>query len=419
MSHKNILGNAWQVLWRYKTLWLFGFLLALTSTSGWLYILGNDEDDSAYRGLHIRVIPKQGFEINLPALSTGDIPAEITEEWIILPGTKIGIPNITRYINVDMYGVITFTRQNGVEFEMRGYQDWLQVPAQIRTTLVTFLVILVFAVLVLWIIFRVLFYVSATALIRLVDEYAEDGTRRKFWRGLRTGFSRPAWRFFLMDLLIDLPLTVLFIGLFTLAGVPLFLWLTGSPAFGAFGSLSAVGLGALVLFLLIITSIVVNLLKHFFRRACALEDLGVIASIRRGYAVVRQNFKDVGLMWLIISAIYIIWPLTILPLALMLIGVALALGTSLALLAGGLMALVSTSVLLPWIIGGLTGLLTFILTIASPLVFLEGLRAVFVSSVWTFTFRELGPQTKVLPQAVPVSPSAESKNLEADASAAA
>ena len=124
-------------------------------------------------------------------------------------------------------------------------------------------------------------------------------------------------------------------------------------------------------------------------------------------------------MWLVVAAIYIVWPMMILPLVMLLIGFGLATGGSIALLAGGLAMLVSGSLILPWIIAALTGFITFILTLAVPLVFLEGLRAVYVSSVWTMTYRELRPLTTILPEAVSVPPAADTKTLEADASAAA
>ena len=58
MNHKNVLTRAWHVLWRYKALWLFGVLLALTSVSGWWFLLNdNDDNNSVYRGLQINLIP--------------------------------------------------------------------------------------------------------------------------------------------------------------------------------------------------------------------------------------------------------------------------------------------------------------------------------------------------------------------------
>ena len=419
MNHKNVLTRAWHVLWRYKALWLFGVLLALTSVSGWWFLLNdNDDNDSVYRGLQINLIPSQGLEINLPMVVTGEIPI-FSGDSVIIPGTKISIPNITRHVNLDVSGVVTITRQNGVEFEVRGYRNWQQLPPQTRTTLLTVLIALAVLVIVIWFISRVVYYVSNTGLIRMVDDYEETGTRRNIWRGLGLGFSRPALRFFLMDLVIDLPVGFLFLVLFTLASMPLILWVFGSSYFGTFGTLLSISLGILVVLLAIVTSILLGLLKHFFRRACALEDLSVVASFQRGYAVVRQNVKDIGLMWLVIAAIHIFWPMTVLPLVMLLIGFGLTLGGSMALLIGGLTTLVSGSAVLPWIMAGLMGAITFILTLVVPLVFLGGLRAVYVSSAWTLTYRELRPLTKVSPQAVTVSPAPEAKTLEVDASAAA
>jgi len=420
MNHKNVLKKAWQVLWRYKALWLFGVLLALTSVSGWMFLLNNNsEDDLAYNGFQINLLPSQGVEINFPSVMTGDIPVDSTGDSILIPGTQISIPNFVRHVNFEFGGVLTITRQEGVEFEFSGYREWMQLPTQTRNTLVTVLIVLAVLAVVIWFITRVIYYVSDTALIRMVDDFEETGTRRNVWRGLRLGFSRPAWRFFLMDLLIDLPVGFLFLVLFSLASMPLILWISDSDYLGTFGTLLATSLGILVLLLAIITIILLGLLKHFFHRACALEDLGVIASIRRGVAVVRQHVKDVGLMWLVVSAIYIVWPMMVFPLFMLLIGFGLATSGSMALLVGGLFTLVSGSVVLPWIMAALMGAITFILTLAVPLVFLEGLRAVYVSSVWTMTYRELRPLTTIIPEAVSVPPAADTKTLEADASAAA
>ena len=420
MNHKNVLKKAWQVLWRYKALWLFGVLLTMTSVSGWIFMMNNDSDnDIGNQSFRINRIPSQGLEIILPVVITGDIPVGLTGENVIIPGTKISIPNITRHVNLDVIGVVTITRQNGVEFEVRGYRNWQQLPAQTRTTLLTALIVLAVLVVVIWFIAKVIYYVSDSALIRMVDDYEEIGTRRNIWRGLRLGFSRPAFRFFLMDLIIDLPVGFLFLVLFSLASMPLILWISDSDYLGTFGTLLATSLGILVLLLAIITSILLGLLKHFFHRACALEDLGVIASIRRGVAVVRQHVKDVGLMWLVVSAIYIVWPMTVLPLVMLLIGFGLATSGSMALLVGGLATLVSGSAVLPWIMAALMGAITFMLTLAVPLVFLGGLRTVYISSVWTMTYRELRPLTTILPEAVSVPPAAETKTLEVDASAAA
>ena len=34
MDHMKVLKRAWQILWSYKALWIFGIILALTTSSG-------------------------------------------------------------------------------------------------------------------------------------------------------------------------------------------------------------------------------------------------------------------------------------------------------------------------------------------------------------------------------------------------
>ncbi len=34
MNHANVLKRAWETLWRYRVLWIFGVIVALTATSG-------------------------------------------------------------------------------------------------------------------------------------------------------------------------------------------------------------------------------------------------------------------------------------------------------------------------------------------------------------------------------------------------
>ena len=76
----------------------------------------------------------------------------------------------------------------------------------------------------------------------------------------------------------------------------------------------------------------------------------------------------------------------------LLLGAGTVLGGLPALLAGGLASTASTGetpVFLALAVGGSI----FLLVLVSPLVFLGGLREVFLSSMWTLTYRELRPLT--------------------------
>jgi len=84
-------------------------------------------------------------------------------------------------------------------------------------------------------------YVAETALIRMVDDYEETGEKHSVRQGFRLGWSRTALRFFLIDLLIGLPVAVVFILLFALAFAPPLLWATDSTAAGVIGTVVTIG----------------------------------------------------------------------------------------------------------------------------------------------------------------------------------
>ena len=56
MNHTKVFKGAWHMVWRYRVLWVFGIVLALTTTSGsaaaWI---GRDEDGD--RGGLVYVLP--------------------------------------------------------------------------------------------------------------------------------------------------------------------------------------------------------------------------------------------------------------------------------------------------------------------------------------------------------------------------
>jgi hypothetical protein len=320
MDHVKVLKRAWHIVWRYRALWIFGIILALTAGGGgsnnWVqYTFGNE--DFSGRGLRLERIP----------------------------------PNI---------GSILLAIGIGL------------------ACLVVVLIILA----------AIARYVAETALIRMVDHHEETGQKRSVRQGFRMGWSRSAFRLFLIDLLIGLPVAVAFILLFLLAAAPLLLWTTESTAAGALGTVTTIGLGLLVVLLIIVAAAILSVLKPFLGRACVLEGLGVTKAIRQGYAVVRNNLKDVGILWLITVGLRIGWVILMIPIVLLLLVVSGAIGGVLALLAGGLTGLALEGPM-PWIVAAVVGIPIFILVMVAPLSFLGGLFEVFLSSTWTLTYREL------------------------------
>ncbi len=338
MDHTRVLKRAWEILKQYRVLWIFGLILALTTASGG---------------------PQASYQFN-----RNDIPSEYQ------------LPE-----NSDV-------RELRELFQL--LERWVSGgPWQPRLwPVVTFFIVFVFVILALSVIGTIARYVSETSLIRMVDNYEDTGEKLRFRPGWRLGWSREAWKLFLIDLVIFVPVFVGVIVLLGLAALPLLLWTSGSNAMGAIGTVAAIGLFFIVIFVIIIVTTLLGLLVNFFHRACVLEKVGVREALRQGWALVKQNWKDVGLMWLITVGISIAWGIVMIPVVLLLIAVGALFGGGVGLLARGLAGLAMGNIG-AWIVAALVGLPVFILVIAIPGAFLGGLKEVYMSSAWTLTYREL------------------------------
>jgi hypothetical protein len=346
MDYVKILKRAWETTWRYRALWVFGIILALTTASG-----GSPGDGGGGGG--------NGGN------SGGFYP----------PGRYTWPPGKFPWPLRDI--------------------PWPEVPSNIVTMLIVVGVGLACVMLLLFVVGTIARYVAETALIRMVDDHEETGQKRSIREGFRMGWSRDSFRLFLIKLLITLPTVAAFILLLLITGAPLLLWLTRSTALGVIGTVATVGLFFLFIFLAIIVGTVLSLLIKFFWRACVLEGLGVTDSIRHGFDVVRRHLKDVVIMWLIMVGIRIGWVIALVFISILLIPVILLL-IVVGGIVGGLPALAVwglTSIffegVVPWILAALIGAPIFILIVAVPWLFLGGLMEVFKSSVWTLTYREL------------------------------
>jgi hypothetical protein len=393
MNYTKALKRAWETTWRYRALWIFGVILALTTIS-WSTAASYDRDDDRDGSSLIYVLPN-GDSIAIPGRAddrsddSGDIVFNYKHQADDRSYHKGDI--IINYNPPDDYsvGVVSRSKEGHLHLEL------LAARPEVVSTIITIGIALVCLIVLLIIAAAIARYVAETALIGMVDDYDETGQKHSVREGFRMGWSRTAFRLFLIKLLIGLPVAVAFILLFVLAAAPLLLWATKSTAIGVFGTVTTVGLGFLVTLLLIVVITVLSLLRRFFWRACALEELGVIESIRQGFGIVRRHLKDVVIMWLIMIAVQIGWVITLIataivlfPAIILLIVVGGVLGVLPALLIGGLASLIFEGAV-PWILAGVAGLPIFILVVAAPWMFLGGLMEVFKSSVWTLTYQEL------------------------------
>ncbi len=340
MNYTRILKRAWEILWSYRTLWVFGVLLALTAGGG-----GNGSGFN-YSGRG------SGPTFNLP-------------------------PDVMRDL-----------RALG-----RGMQDWFS-----RADVGAFIGLgaaLLCLILLLTILGKVVNYVSQAALMRMVDGLEARGEKVSWREGFRLGWSRAAWRLFLLDLLVYLPLGIVFIGLFGCALLPVII---SAAARGEPSGAAIFGTVILILPLILLVVIIgaaVSLVMNLARRQCVLGDKGVVESLRLGVALLRQRFGDLVVIWLILIGVMIGYSILLIPLVFLLMGVGalvgVGVGAAVYFLLRGLAA--STSAILVAIFFGLT---PFIVILAVPLTFLEGLRQTYYSTAWTLAYREASDTAQVV-----------------------
>jgi hypothetical protein len=363
MDPVKILKRAWHILWNYRALWVFGLILALTAagSSG-----GSGNSGTRFSGDS----NNQEFQLPLPedireALrEAARSIEEVFEQGLPALGLSQGELNALLWIGV----------------------------------------IFVLIMVTLGIIMTIARYVSETAVIRMVDEYEATDTKMTVRSGFRIGWSRAAWRLFLINLIIHIPVILLLILMGILGFIIYTMVAGGSDSLAAVSVIAGIGGAFLAIFVVVILSIVLGLLRHFFWRACALENLGVGESLRRGFSLVQENWKSVGLMWLIMIGLGIAWALVsiiAIILTIPVVAITAIIGAVVAAVPGlllvGLFSLFLNGYL-PWIVAGIFVLPLFFLIAFSPWGLLTAWQQVFTSTVWTLTYREIKALPALLPE---------------------
>lgn len=353
MDPVKILKRAWHILWSYRALWVFGLILALATagSSG-----GGSNNGSRYT-------------YNLDNNEMQRLPQDIRQ----------GIEEFTR----DMERLFD---------EGPGQVDF---PSEQLTALIWIIVAFTLVMIVLGIVVAIGRYVSETAVIRMVNEYEDSETKMTVREGFRIGWSRTSWRLFLINLIVNLPGILLMLVLISIGIGIYFTVMNGNPTFAPFSVIAMIGIVFLLIFVVVIASIFLHLLRQFVWRVSALEELGVVESFNRGWALVRENWKSVGLMWIVMIGLGIVWVIVSIilfflsiPLLIVTGAIALVISAIPALLLVGLFHLFLGNVL-AWVLGIVMVLPLFFTIAFSPWLLVGSWQSVFTSSVWTLTYREI------------------------------
>jgi hypothetical protein len=353
-----ILKRSWHILWSYRVLWVFGLVLALAAGGA----SSHGSNNSNYR-------QDQGH------------PQQLTPHDV-------------------QQGFKEFKKELNKVFE-QGIPE-AHITGHALTTFLWVIGAFVLIMTLVGIVMAIARYVSETAVIRMVDDYEASGNKMTVRQGFRLGWSRTAWRLFLINLIVNLPaITLVLVLLFAGIGV-YFAWVNGTANFAAFSTVATIVLAFITIFVVVILSIVLHLLRNFFWRIAVLEDTGVRESFRRGFAFVLENWKSVGLMWLVMIGLGIVWAVA--SVILIIVSIPIVIVTAvIALLVVAIPFLLFAGIFstflagyLPWIAGTLFVAPLFFTLAFSPWVLLGSWQSVYTSTVWTLTYREI----KALPAIV-------------------
>lgn len=371
MKYKDVVKRSGQMVWRYRALWLFGALLALTTATAFpFWVQQNHESPSAQIAVQVTrystfYLPGEGLRI------------ELTAPQRVLVETHEG----------------TWTDLRDLLREAGLVQMPLEMPSDGWIILGVVGVVFV-GMIVLCIVAR---YVSETALIRMVNETEDTGKPLSVRQGLRRGFSRTAWRLFLIDLALLVPAGLALTLLFALALSPLLVWLAENEAAGVVASVFSAGLLLLFVAAALLSWAGLSLLLPLARRACAVEGLGVTASIRRAARMARLSLGRVASIWLTAIGVRLAWAVVLIAIVILLSPV-LLLALAAGGVAGGLVAVTVGGVLslfweglAPWIAGIIVGVPILLLALVAPLAFVRGMVEVFLAGMWTLAYRDLRP----------------------------
>ncbi len=352
MNTVKIFQNSWSLMLRYKALWIFGVILALTTISFgsalWLRDTENLPDQTLVNweiSAKDKAWIKENFGLDLPLSYT----LKIADLQVRLDDPSLSIPELSRLLNIT----------------------------------ITIMAVL----LVLLIVTLVLRYTAEAALINMVNNQQNNNEEHSARKGWSFGFSTAALKLFLIDLVVCTMLLMLTPMVFLPALLPVVIAINGSPAAITISILLMTSLTLVSVAALIVMWIAGMITVQLARRASCMDGLGIFASIWRGFRLMRAQLGGVGLTWLVIIGLDLIYPILVAPVAILLAAAGLAVGGLLALLLGVLLSLVLANTT-AWTIAIIAGVVLLVLAVAVPMTLLSGMREVFKSSAWTLTFSE-------------------------------
>ncbi len=371
----NVLKRAWGILWNYRVLWVFALLLALSGGAG------SGSGGGGGGGGGGSSLPSAGSSI----FENGG------QDWFNGSGE--------------------FAKW-GRELEAWAESNILPLFASEEKALrsvFAIIAILLGVSLLIGLLLALIRYPSETAVMRLVDVHEQGGVRLKFKEAWQMGWNARAWRVFLVDLLIGAPAFT-----FIMLLVGLIAWMVYRLVETAAVQLAAPAVAGIViisLFLVVfaIFMVFVSFLRQYVARYAAIDDMGVRASFKQGWALFKTQFKHTFLLGLVLIGVGMAFGFAMVLATFLLIPAYALLavpGALVAAIPGGLaywLTSLSAPTVVAVIVAAVVALPLFLTVTFLPLSFLGGMFAVFTSNAWTLAFRQLKQTVAPLPL-IPDSP---------------
>lgn len=348
----NTLKRSWQILWNYKVLWVFAFLLAISGGAG---NSGGGGGGSGYSG------SMSDRDNSTPFFSRRDAP-----EWW----------------------------RDALEWGQQNVAPLFATEEKSLQTVIWIVVGIFLISIVVGLLLALLRYPSETAIIRMVDEHEASGFKYKFKQGWKLGWNRRAFRIWLVDLIIGAPaagIVLSLVGLFSFLALTISRQAESQVSPGVVIGILVV---VLTLMLFAFVMIVVTLLRNYIVRFAAIDGADVKASFSGGWKMFKSNLKDTVLMALVLFGLGIAFGIIAL-IAFFLFIPAYAIlalpGAIVAVIPGGLAYFITSlfsAEVLPWIVAAAVGLPFFLMVVFAPITLLGGLYSLFTHNVWTLMYRQ-------------------------------
>lgn len=353
--------RAWNTVWNYKVLWIFAFLLALT---------GGSTINSGGGG-------GGGTGYNYNSNSNPSDRFHWDGNW---DGSQFK-NEMSSWMN-----------EGGNWFENEVMP--LFTPERIVGTIIWTIVILFAIGIIINLLLALVRYPTETSLMRMVDEYEADGSKKKFKQGWALGWNARAFRIWVIDLIIGAPGLVIALG-FAIGGAILALNAVKGDFSFAPGMIGLMILAGFLLLLLAIVMIFVGLWRQFIVRAIAIDDASIGEGFKRGWAMMAHNFKNAFLTWLVMVGLKIGFGIAFVLVALVLIPVmaimmipGAVVGAIPGAIAFGITSIFASGPIV-WIVSGFVALMFFFTVVVSPVTLVGSWFDLFSSSIWTQTYREM------------------------------